>query len=104
MCGQTHTARGIHKFALARQQWPQIPTTISWLFGKEFATLQGRVPDIRTTLSVGPFTVRARVYAKWKIEYVFYGTVPTDAQREALEHSLAEHDRSPIENLENDDG
>ncbi len=100
MCGQTCSTRGIHKYAVARQQWPHIRTTTSWLFGKELATLKGESANIHTILSVGTFTVRARVYAKWSVERVFYGTIPTEEQREALEASLAEQDRAPIREAE----
>jgi hypothetical protein len=104
MCGQTCNTRGIHKYGLARQQWPHIRTTTSWVFGKELATLKGEIGNIHTILLVGTFTVRARVYAKWSVEQIFYGTIPTEEQCGALEASLAEQDRAVIEWLKNDQG
>ena len=99
VCGETHRARGIHKFMLARDLWPHIGDATAWLFGKECSTIQGEPSDISIILSVSLFALSTRVHAKWIIESVFYGTVPTEAQRQALEASLIEQERELIESF-----
>lgn len=82
----TQDARGIHKFQLAHKIMPHIGDIEAWMFGKEFGAIVYESPmDIAYILSVSPFTLVARVRARWHIKYLLYGTPPTKQDEEALE-------------------
>jgi hypothetical protein len=65
---------------------PHIGDIEAWTFGKEFgAIVYGNPKGIAYILSVSPFSLVARVRARWHIRYLLYGTPPTRQDGEALE-------------------
>lgn len=85
----TQNVRGIQKFQAARKAMPHISDIEAWIFGREFsAIVSGEPKDIANILSVSPFSVIARVRARWHISYLLYGLLPTEEEKQALEDTL----------------
>ena len=91
----THDTRGIHKFQVARRSKPHIGDIEAWTFGKEFsAIVSGSPMDIAYIVSVSPFSLVARVRARWHIRYLLYGRPPTKEDEQALEAALKKQEKS----------
>ena len=91
----THDTRGIHKFQVARKSKPHIGDIEAWTFGKEFsAIVSGNPMDIAYIVSVSPFSLIARVRARWHIRYLLYSTPPTKEDEQALEAALKKQEKS----------
>ncbi len=91
----THDVRGIHKFQVARKSKPHIGDIEAWTFGKEFsAIVSGSPMDIAYIVSASPFSLVARVRARWHIRNLLYGTLPTKEDEQALEAALKKQEKS----------
>jgi hypothetical protein len=91
----THNTRGIHKYQLAHKSKPHIGDIEAWTFGKEFsAIVSGSPMDIAYIVSVAPFSLIARVRARWRIRYLLYGTPPTKEEEHALEAALKQQEKN----------
>jgi len=91
----THDTRGIHKFQIAHKSKPHIGDIEAWTFGKEFsAIVSGSPMDIAYIVSVSPFSLVARVRARWRIRYLLYGAHPTKEDEQALAAALKKQEKS----------
>lgn len=96
----THNTRGIHKFQIAWKSMPHIGDSEAWIFGKEFSAIaSGNSKDIACIVSVSPFSLVARVRARWLIRYLLYGTPPTKEDEQALEVDIKKQEKSLKEML-----
>jgi hypothetical protein len=87
-CG-TQNARGIHKFQLAQKAFPHNKDHVGWTFASEFAAIEcGNPNHFASVISVLPFSLIARVHARWHIKYLLYGTLPTKQDQQALDAML----------------
>jgi hypothetical protein len=91
----THNTRGIHKFQVAHKRKPHIGDIQAWTFGKEFSAIVYDSPlDIAHIVSVSPFSMVARVRARWHIRYLLYGTPPTEEDKQVLEAALERQEKA----------
>jgi hypothetical protein len=91
----TQNTRGIEKYRLAQKEKPHIGDIQAWTFGKEFGAIIYGIPlDIAHILSVSPFSMVARVRARWHIRYLLYGTSPTKQDEEELLATLKEQEKN----------
>ncbi len=91
----TQNVRGISKYQAARKSMPHIADTEAWIFGKEFsAIVSGNPKDFAYVVSVSPFSVLARVRARWHIRFLLHGVVPTEEEKQAFHVALRNQEKS----------
>jgi len=95
----THSARGIHKYLLARQQFKNIGDIQAWVFGKEVAAIHGNPKDIAIILGVSTFSFAARIYAKNAGAFSLYGSLPTEAEQKAFQASLEKMNKQLLDTI-----
>ena len=91
----TQNVRGIQKFEAARKTMPLIGDVDAWIFGKEFsAIVSGEPGDIAKIVSVASFSLAARLRARWHIRYLLYGVLPKDKDKQELDATVLDHEKS----------
>jgi hypothetical protein len=81
----TQRARGLSKYILGRRLL-RVPDVEGWMFGKEYsALLTGSAKDIAYIAAVHPTTILIRGIGKWAVDYCLFGSLPTEADKKALD-------------------